>query len=101
MNISVGFPTLIPMLIMLAFNILSGLFTFGDDEEVIEPHTFNTRSRTGGQGYAYTNTRNTGMPRGGQRGHETGGFSFTMYPELVMLLVFVALPFLIKKVMRN
>ena len=89
--INIGFPTLIPMLIMFAFNLLSNFLTsFNDD--------------------GYNHQRNTNTGRGGS----TGGSNtystrhsavveddYSLPKFFLMLILCIGLPILVRRIMRS
>jgi len=102
MAINIGFPTLIPMLIMFAFNLLSSFLSPME----VEYHTENNYQRNPNVN-ARSNT-NAGSRTGGGNAYSTRSTAaaaveddYSGYKFLVVLLLFIGLPMLIRRIMRN
>ena len=109
MRISFGFPALIPMLVIFAFNFLSGfLFSGGSDYVEYDNYNHNNynnhgRSQSRSSGYTNSNARthrtsSAGQGRTVNYGVEDEG-TYTKF--LVILVLFIALPVIIRRIMRN
>ena len=93
MAISVGFPTLIPMVIMLVFNLLS---TFMNSSQ---SHTSNYNQSTQYNSNSRSNIGFQRDPRPTTTSSEESNYYGPMV--LVFLMISIGLQILIKKIMRN
>jgi len=103
MRISLGVPALIPMLIIFAFNFLSGFLFSGSDffeyDNYSNKNQGRSQSRQGTNGRTQRSTQGHSANTNNYNGIVEDDNTYTKF--LVILVLFMALPFLIRRIMRN
>jgi len=105
MRINIGFPTLIPTLIIIVFQFLSGFLSMGEYEtentyqNQRNTYTGSRANANAGSRSGYTGGSNTYSAR--SQAAATGDDDYSIYKFLFMFLVCMGLPMLIRRIMRN